>query len=125
MEFRGARHTDDLPAIVDFYTNILGLELLFSFENHNGYSGAFLGKPGHNWHLEFTSSSTKAAHIPDPEDLLVFYPTQKEDYDGIIQRIEEKDIEIVTPQNPYWTENGVMILDPDGFGIIVSHLKVE
>ncbi|MEQ9299821.1 MAG: VOC family protein [Cyclobacteriaceae bacterium] len=124
MEFRSARHTDNLPSIVNFYTTILGLELLFSFENHNSYSGAFLGKPDHNWHLEFTSSSTKAGHTSDPEDLLVFYPTQKEEYDAIIQSIEKNSIERIAPKNAYWIENGVMILDPDGFGIIVSHLKI-
>jgi len=123
MEFRCARHTDNLKSVTDFYTNILGLEVLFSFENHNNYSGAFIGKPDHSWHLEFTSSKTKAEHAFDAEDLLVFYPTEKAEYDKIIERIEANGIDKVKPSNPYWNENGVMIQDPDGFGIIVSHLK--
>lgn len=125
MEFRCARHTDNLRAITDFYTNILMLEVLFSFENHNNYSGVFIGKTGHDWHLEFTSSHTRAEHSFDDEDLLVFYPTERTEYNSIIQRIETSGLEKLTPSNPYWSENGVMIKDPDGFGIIVSHLKTK
>jgi len=125
MDFRSARHTNNLKSIVDFYTNILGLEILFSFENHNDYSGVFIGKSDQNWHLEFTSSKTEAEHKFDIEDLLVFYPTEKDEYDKIIERIETSGIEKVKPKNPFWVENGVMIQDPDGFGVIVSNLKIK
>ena len=62
MEFRKVRHTDNLQLIVAFYTKIRGLEVLFSFEEHNDYKGAFIGKPDHDWHLAFTASKTKAEH---------------------------------------------------------------
>lgn len=45
MEFRKVRHTDQLAKIRAFYTEVIGLEVLFSFDEHNGYSGVFLGKP--------------------------------------------------------------------------------
>ncbi len=125
MEFRTARHTNNLKPIADFYTNILGLEVLFSFENHNDYNGVFIGKTDQSWHLEFTSSKTEAEHKFDIEDLLVFYPTEKDEYQEIMERIETSGIEKIKPKNPFWVENGVMIQDPDGFGVIVSNLKIK
>ena len=125
MEFRNARHTDNLKRIEAFYTGILGLEVLFSFEDHNGYNGLFLGKQGHDWHLEFTSSHDKAQHKFDLEDMLVFYPTEKDEYDKIVNQIEANNIEKIQSRNPYWNENGIMIRDPDGFGVVVSHLKIK
>ena len=125
MEFRSARHTDNLQLIEDFYTKIIGLEVLFSFDDHNNYSGVFIGKHDHNWHLEFTSSKNRAEHKFDIEDLLVFYPTEKAEYDKIVKQIETNNIEILTSRNPYWNDNGIMIQDPDGFGVIVSHLKIK
>lgn len=125
MEFRNARHTDNLKLIEKFYTEIIGLAVLFSFENHNNYNGVFLGKKDHNWHLEFTSSKTKAEHKFDAEDVLVFYPTEKEEYDKIIDQIEANNIEKIKPKNPYWNDNGIMIQDPDGFRVIVSKSKIK
>ena len=125
MEFRSARHTDNLKQIEEFYTKIIGLKVLFSFENHNDYSGVFIGKQGLNWHLEFTTSNNKAEHQFDVEDILVFYPTEKAEYDNIVEQIEEHNIEKIKSKNPYWNDNGIMIQDPDGFGVIVSHLKIK
>lgn len=42
MIFRVARHTNNITAIQDFYTQVLGLKLLGSFEQHDGYDGIFL-----------------------------------------------------------------------------------
>lgn len=56
MTFRFARHTNNLEQLKTFYIDVLGLELLGSFENHNGYDGIFLGNQNENWHLEFTKS---------------------------------------------------------------------
>lgn len=125
MEFRSARHTDNLKQIEEFYTKIIGLKVLFSFENHNDYSGVFLGKQGLNWHLEFTTSNDKAEHQFDVEDILVFYPTQKAEYDKMVEQIKAHNIEIIKSKNPFWNDNGIMIQDPDGFRVIVSHLRIK
>ena len=125
MEFRNARHTDNLKLIEEFYTKIIGLEVLFSFENHNNYSGVFIGKQDHDWHLEFTSSKDKAEHKFDLEDMLVFYPKERDEYDKIVERIEANSIKKIKSRNPYWNDNGIMIQDPDGFGVIVSKLKIK
>ena len=125
MEFRNARHTNNLKPIVDFYTNILGLKVLFSFENHNDYSGVFIGKPGLQWHLEFTTSINKAEHKFDVEDILVFYPTEMNEYDAVVKRINANGIEKIKAKNPFWDENGIMIIDPDGFWVIISKMKIK
>ncbi len=125
MELRNARHTNNLKSIVEFYTSIIGLKVLFSFENHNDYSGAFIGKAGHDWHLEFTSSKNKAEHKFDVEDMLVFYPEKKDEFDEIIERIESNHIKKIKSENPFWDDNGIMIKDPDGFRVIISNMKIK
>ena len=124
MIFRVARHTNDLKPIIEFYTTIIGLEVLGSFENHNEYDGVFIGKPNLDWHLEFTVSSKKVSTVFDEEDALVFYPTSKDEYDSIINKIEQNTIQKEVALNPYWNLNGVMVLDPDGHPVIVSNFKV-
>ena len=51
---RVARPTDSLPQVIKFYRDGLGLEVLSSFENHNGFDGVMLGRKGTPYHLEFT-----------------------------------------------------------------------
>ena len=99
--------------------------MLFSFENHNDYNGVFIGKSGQGWHLEFTSSKDTANHKFDEEDLLVFYPKERDEYDEIIRRIETHNIQQLQPKNPFWVDNGVLIHDPDGYGVIVCGMKIE
>ena len=123
MIFRAARHTNDLKPLIEFYTNIVGLDVLGSFEDHDNYDGVFLGKHGQNWHLEFTKSLTKANHKFDADDILVFYPEQAAEYDKILERINYYEIKIITPENPYWRNNGIMIKDPDGYCIVISNQK--
>ena len=125
MEFRYARHTNNIKVLVDFYTGILNFEELFAFNNHNGYSGAFVGKPSHDWHLEFTQSDTPSQHSFDEDDVLVFYPKTEIEYIDIVRNIESNKIAKIKAKNPFWNENGITIEDPDGFKVIISPLKVD
>ena len=125
MHLRVARHTNNLEAVKNFYINILNFELLGSFENHDNYNGIFLGFPNADWHIEFTASAEKALHQFDPDDLLVLYPETKENYEKLLQNIEKNQIALVMPKNPYWIENGKMIVDPDGYRIVISNLRVK
>lgn len=123
MKFRFARHTNNLDKIKSFYINILGFDLLGAFENHNNYDGVFIGKPNLDWHLEFTKSNEKVNFNFREEDYLVFYPENKSVYESILEKISENKIKIIKSKNPFWNENGKLILDPDGFGFIISDLK--
>lgn len=124
MTFRFARHTNDLEKLQAFYMEVLGLELLGHFTNHDGYDGIFLGKPASDWHLEFTKSGKPASHSFDEDDILVFYPKTITEYKDILNRLNTNNIEIIEAENPYWNEHGKMFLDPDGYRIIISNLKI-
>jgi len=120
MTFRYARHTTDLNKIEKFYTEIVGLEKLGSFQNHNNYDGLFLGYNNSNWHLEFTTSTEQPKSTFDDDDILVFYINSEIEFKRIKKVIYQKNIHLETPKNPYWAENGIMITDPDNFKIIFS-----
>jgi len=123
MKFRYARHTNNLQAITEFYTKVLGLEKLGGFQNHSHYNGVFLGLPNSNWHLEFTASNEQADHNPDDDDLIVFYLDSKEELNKIREKAEILQVSIVKPKNPYWQTNGIELRDPDGFGVILTLIK--
>lgn len=125
MKIRFARHSFNLKAIQDFYEGLVGLEVLGSFQDHESYDGLFLGYPGENWHLEFTTSPDFPDHKADEDDLLVFYVESQAEYDAILQRLEENNTPVHQTKNQYWERNGKCFLDPDGFGIVISdfHLK--
>jgi len=125
MTFRFARHTNNLEPLKSFYCNVLGLEVLGGFENHDGYDGVFIGKTDENWHLEFTKSSEKVTFNFGEEDILVFYPNSKLEYDVLLEKIKNHSIELTTSKNPYWNENSLLFLDPDGYRIAISHLKIQ
>lgn len=123
MRFRYARHSNDLNALRKFYTQVIGLDVIGSFENHNNYDGLFLGQKAKDWHLEFTVSSDKADHHPDPDDLLVFYLSSSEEIRAVLTNAKANNYEIVRPKNPYWQEHGHQLTDPDGFGVIITLSK--
>lgn len=119
MNFRVARHTNDLNKIIHFY-QLLEMEILGSFENHDNYDGVFLGFPGADWHLEFTVSNEKAQHKPDDDDLLVFYCDDEIKLNEIKSKLIQNNIKQIEAKNPYWNNNGFHFLDPDDFGIILT-----
>ena len=125
MQFRIARHTNKIEEISEFYTKIIGLEILGNFKNHYNYDGIFIGKPHKDWHLEFTTTHEEVNHQFDEDDCLVFYPESQYEYDAIIERLEINQIEIIISKNPYWNTNGISIKDPDGFVVIISSLKIK
>src|SRR5581483_3423191 len=49
---RVARPTDDIDALLPFYVDGLGFQVLTRFEDHQGFSGIVLGHPGQPYHLE-------------------------------------------------------------------------
>lgn len=125
MTFGFARHTNNLEQLKSFYIDILGLELLGGFKNHNGYDGVFIGKPNENWHLEFTKSEDIVTFNFGEEDILVFYPNTKLEFELIYNKLITNKMEFIKAKNNYWNDNGKMILDPDGYRVVISLLKIE
>jgi catechol 2,3-dioxygenase-like lactoylglutathione lyase family enzyme len=129
MNLRVARHTNDLEKIKTFYIDILGFSLLGGFENHNNYDGVFIGKPNLDWHFEFTTSNDKANHYFDEDDILILYPLEINEYNILISNLLHNNISIITSKNPYWNDpevsGGKMVLDPDGYRIVISPLRIK
>ena len=123
MNFRVARHTDNLEPIIKFYRDLLGLEVIGEFNNHDKYDGVFIGKVGLNWHLEFTTSEESPKHQTDKDDLLVFYLESEEEYISVKQKFDDNGLSSVQSKNPYWNNNGSTYLDPDGFRIVITIMK--
>jgi YycE-like protein len=72
-QVRVARPTDRLDEVVRFYSEGLGLKIVGSFRDHEGYSGYMLGLPGRDYHLEFTQHAAGSpCPAPSRDNLLVF-----------------------------------------------------
>jgi len=79
---RVARPTNDLDAVVRFYGDGLGLSELYRFENHDGFDGVMLGRPGEAYHFEFTRAhGHDAGKAPTEDNLIVFYFPDRGDWE--------------------------------------------
>lgn len=125
MKFRVARHTNRLEQLTDFYVNTIGLSFLGEFKNHSGYDGVFIGRNDSDWHLEFTQTSEPVDHIFNPDDILVFYPESQSEYNDLLERINNSKVDKPLAKNPYWKVNGITLLDPDGYTVVISSLKIK
>jgi hypothetical protein len=119
---RVARPTDQLEAVVRFYTAGVGLSVVGSFENHDGFDGVMLGLPGAVYHLEFTRKREHiAGRAPTEDNLLVFYIANKEDWVSAIERMADAGYEPVPSFNPYWDRSGRTYEDPDGYRVVLQN----
>ena len=120
MEVRVARPTRDLGHALAFYRDAVGLEVLSSFVDHDGYSGEILGLPDSDVQLELV---LHAAVEPSPtaEDQLVLYLGSASAVAGRAASIRAAGHEPAAPANPYWAREGaVAFVDPDGYWLILS-----
>jgi catechol 2,3-dioxygenase-like lactoylglutathione lyase family enzyme len=116
MQLRIARHTNRLDKVVRFYRDGLGLPEIGRFEDHDGYDAVFLGVPGTEAHLEFTTGGEHAPPAPNPETLMVLYLGSDEAVAEACVRVAAEPVE---PANPYWRRHGVTLTDPDGFHVVL------
>ncbi len=115
---RVARPTDDLEALVRFYAQGLGLDVLCRCEGHDGFDGEMLGRPGAPYHLEFTRAHGHAAgRAPTRDNLLVFYLPDAAEWAAGVARMRAAGFEPAPAFNPYWDERGVTFEDPDGYRV--------
>ena len=119
---RVARPTDRLGEVVRFYRDGLGLAELGRFEGHAGYDGVFIGLPGEQCHLEFTSHvDGSPGPAPTRDNLLVFYLADEAEIDAVAARLEAMGYPSVEAENPYWPAHGaVTIEDPDGWRVVLA-----
>ena len=119
---RVARPSDDLEAVVRFYRDGLGFDVLYEFRDHDGFDGVMLGRRGAAYHLEFTR---KAGHpvgrAPSEDNLLVFYLPEEAEWDTAVARMRKAGHRPVKAFNPYWDMHGLTFEDPDGYRVVLQN----
>jgi catechol 2,3-dioxygenase-like lactoylglutathione lyase family enzyme len=118
---RVARPTDDLAAVVRFYRDGLGLDVLSEFRDHDGFDGVMLGRAGAGFHLEFTRKADHpAGRAPTADNLLVFYLPDEAAWRSAVARLEAAGYAAVPAFNPYWDVRGRTFEDPDGYRVVLQ-----
>jgi catechol 2,3-dioxygenase-like lactoylglutathione lyase family enzyme len=119
---RVARPTDQLEAVVAFYRDGLGFEVLYQFADHDGFDGVMLGHRGAAYHLEFTrTAGHPAGRAPTEDNLLVFYLPDGAEWRAAVARLEQAGFRPVPAFNPYWERTGKTFEDPDGYRVVLQH----
>ncbi|HSB66807.1 MAG TPA: VOC family protein, partial [Anaerolineales bacterium] len=107
VHLRIARPTDNLAAIIRFYRDGLGFEVIDSFEDHQGFDGVMLGHASLTYHLEFTHQRKhRVGKAPSKENLLVFYLPDEKEWRRALDRMLRLGYEPVKSYNPYWDVRG-------------------
>ena len=118
---RVARPSDNLPALLRFYCDGLGLRQLAAFTAHNGFDGVMLGHPQAPYHLEFTHQpGHTAGRAPTADHLLVFYLPDAAEWQAAVRRMEAAGFAAVPSWNPYWDQAGRTFEDPDGYRVVLQ-----
>ena len=116
--------TDHLDKVVHFYKDGLGLEIIASFDDHDGFDGVMLGKKGAPYHLEFTHKrGHETARAPGPDNLLVFYLPDKTEWQQAVDRMRNAGYDPVPSFNPYWDHTGKTFEDIDGYRVVIQNTE--
>ena len=120
---RIARPTDDIDALLPFYRDGLGFEVLGSFADHQGFDGVMLGHKSAGYYLEFTRHREHdAGRAPTQDNLLIFYLPDSDSYAGALARMEDSGFPPVASFNPYWDQCGKTFEDPDGYRVVLANM---
>ena len=120
MQVRVSRPTRDLGRVLAFYRDLVGLPVVASFEDHDGYSGAILGLPDRDTQLELVFHAS-AQPAPTAEDQLVLYLGSADAVAGRAAAIGRGGYHPKPTANPYWARSGaISFVDPDGYWLILS-----
>jgi catechol 2,3-dioxygenase-like lactoylglutathione lyase family enzyme len=118
---RIARPVSDLARTKEMYCRGLGLRVIGSFEDHQGFDGLMLGMPGAEYHFEFTRSRHHPVRpTPTSEDLAVFYIPAHAEWRATCASMLAAGFKQVTAVNPYWEVNGRTYEDGDGYRVVLE-----
>ena len=119
---RVARPTDDLEAVVRFYRDGLGLDVLSEFRDHDGFDGVILGRKGAGYQLEFTcKAGHQAGKAPTEDNLLVFYLPDRAAWQRAVDRLLQHGYQPVPAFNPFWDRHTMTFADPDGYRVVLQN----
>jgi catechol 2,3-dioxygenase-like lactoylglutathione lyase family enzyme len=118
---RIARPVSDLARSKAMYCQGLGLRVVGSFENHDGFDGVMLGLANESYHFEFTfCRAHPVVPTPTPEDLAVFYIAQASDWQISCAKMLVAGFRRVSSFNPYWELDGRTYEDEDGYRVVLK-----
>ena len=105
---------------MSFYGGSLGMPVVASFEDHDGYSGVVFGLPDASRQLEVVFREG-VMPAPTADDQIVFYLGSAERVAKTAARVRRAGLEPSVSPNPYWARNGaVCFVDPDGYRVVLS-----
>jgi hypothetical protein len=103
------------------YCHGLGLRMVGSFEDHEGFDGVMLAFDAGDYHFEFTHSRCGlVVPRPTPEDLVVLYVPSPTEWESGCRRMLRAGFKPVRSFNPYWDANGRTYEDPDGYRTVLA-----
>lgn len=121
LHLRIARPARDLAKSADMYCRGLGLRVVGSFEDHEGFDGVMLGNPDSGHHFEFTHCRTHPVEpAPTPEDLVVLYVPQETEWRAMCGSALAAGFKPVASFNPYWDARGRTFEDADGYRVVLQ-----
>jgi catechol 2,3-dioxygenase-like lactoylglutathione lyase family enzyme len=121
LRSRVAWQTELLEECVRFYHELVGLPVLWRFDDHANYDGVILGLPDSRSQLELTTHRLGSPASPSAaDDLLVLYLGDRGAVDGILARCRVAGVREVEPENPYWEGRAVLLRDPDGRTLVLD-----
>ncbi len=119
---RVARPTDDIEALLPFYRDGLGLNVLYRFADHDGFDGVMIGLEGAPYHFEFTRAhGHRAGQAPTQDNLVIFYLPDVTVWQAAVDRMEDAGFPAVPSFNPYWDHLGRTYEDPDGYRVVLQN----
>jgi prolyl oligopeptidase len=100
----------------------LGFSVLGEFEDHEGFDGIILGRPGAPYHLEFTTNRSAASSVTtSDEHLLVFYYPDQGEWAATCLRMARAGFRSAKSANPYWDLTGNTFVDADGSRVVIQN----
>jgi catechol 2,3-dioxygenase-like lactoylglutathione lyase family enzyme len=123
---RIARPTDNIDALLPFYVDGLGFQILARFGDEDGFSGVVLGHPRQPYHLEFThQEGHRVGRAPTPYNLIALYLPHRLIHQAAVNAMIEAGFRPVPAQNPYWDQHGKTFVDPDGYRVVLANQAWE
>ena len=119
---RIAHPVSSLARTQTMYCQGLGLRVVGSFENHEGFDGVMLGVVGAGYHFEFTHCRIHpVAPSPTAEDLAVFYLPTLTEWQSACANMLAAGFKQVASLNLYWEAQGRTYEDQDGYRVVLQN----
>jgi catechol 2,3-dioxygenase-like lactoylglutathione lyase family enzyme len=113
-------YVQDLPKSLHFYADLLGLQVVYRFQNTNAIRGAILRLLDRGTFLELVETASGEAAEENANHHLVLHFPDEQAARLAARRFVDAGIDPVAAQNPYWQDRAVVFLDPDHIQLVLS-----